>query len=162
MTTACWCLALHKICDDITSILKVRFSGFCTCVSLLQRIGFVWVLNKKSVKITLMFNRQLSCNDWNYSMIYAGFWLACCSQLCRVITACHFRVTALSGALVFSLSNSLSSWIEFNFLWSATVDKVAGLSIDRKDSAHRLVFPLQQVTLAQVYKYHHQSDNVAS
>ena len=82
----------------------------------------------------------------------------------RVITACHFKVAALSGHIVlafspigigFKLNRSQLSAV-------ATVGKAARLLIDWLDAAYRLVFPLRQVALSQLYKYHHQSSNAAS
>ena len=55
---------------------------------------------------------------------------------------------------------SLRSWIEFNCLRSAAVGKVARLSIYWLDAACRLVIPLRQVALAQLYNNHHQSGNL--
>ena len=52
--------------------------------------------------------------------------------------------------------------MEANRLRSTAVGKAARISIDRIDAAYRLVFPIRQVALAQLYKYHHQNDNAAS
>ena len=39
---------------------------------------------------------------------------------------------------------------------------MAGLLINWYDTVYRLVLPLWEVALAQLYKYHHQSGNAAS
>ena len=58
---------------------------------------------------------------------------------------------------------SLPSWRKFNCLRSAAVGKAARLSIyNWHDAACRLVIPVRQVVLAQLYKNHHQSGNAAS
>ena len=83
----------------------------------------------------------------------------------RVIIACHFRVTALSGhaTLAFPPSGIASKLNKVNCLWSAALGKEARLSINWVDAAYRLVFPLRQVVLEQLnLKYHHQSGNAAS
>ena len=91
----------------------------------------------------------------------AGFRLAL--PRCCMITAYPFRVAALSGhaALAFSLELHRSR-VEFNCMRFAASSKAARLSIDWRDAAYHLVFPTQQVALAQLYKYHHQSGNVVS
>ena len=55
----------------------------------------------------------------------------------------------------------LPSWIEFNCLRNAAVGTM-GLSIYWQYTAYRLVFPLQEVVLVHLHKYHHVSGNAAS
>ena len=98
---------------------------------------------------------------------YAGFRLACRSPLCRYAPWSPLAVSELqlSAATLLWLHHRaalLPSWIEFNCLRSAAVGKAARLSIYWLDAACRLVIPLRQVALAQLYKYHHQSGNAAS
>ena len=94
--------------------------------------------------------------------VNAGFRLAC--RYRPVITACCFMVTALSGhaALAYHWAASLPSWIEVNCMQSVAVGKAARLSIYWQDAAWRLVIPLWQVALVQLYKYHDQSGKAAS
>ena len=94
----------------------------------------------------------------------SGFRLACCLLLpalprdhCLPFQSCssqqpHRFAFPSSGTLA-----ALSSSIEFNCLRSAALGKVVRLSIGWQDAAYRLVFPLLQVALAQLYKYHHRN-----
>ena len=93
---------------------------------------------------------------------YTGFRLACRSPLCRCVawSSLGVKELQLSAATLLWLYHrvaSLPSWIEFNCLRSAAVGKAARLSIYWQDAACRLVIPLRQVALVQLYKYHHQS-----
>ena len=97
----------------------------------------------------------------------AGCRLACHSPHCHFIVWSPLAVSELQLSVatplwLFHWATSLSSWIEVNCQRSAAVGKMVRLSIDRLDAAHRLVFPLRGVALAQLYKYHHQSSNVVS
>ena len=85
-------------------------------------------------------------------------------QLHRVIIPCCLKVAALScsTALAFSPSGIAS---ELNQIQQSVVCWFgqSGEVIDwLADAPYCLVFPLRQVVLAQLYKYHPQSDNVAS
>ena len=85
----------------------------------------------------------------------AGFRLACHSPYGRFAAWSSLTVSELSAATPlwsFHWAASLSSWIEVNCLRSATLGKAASISIDWLDAAHRLVFSLRQVALAQLYK----------
>ena len=98
---------------------------------------------------------------------YAGFRLACRSPLCRFaawssLAVSVLQLSAATPLWLYHRAASLPSWIEFNCLRSAAVSKAARLSINWLDAACRLVIPLRQVALAQLYKYHHQSGNAAS
>ena len=68
-----------------------------------------------------------------------------------MIITCCFRVTALSGHAAYHQAASLPSGMEFNCLRSSAMGKVAGLSIYWQDAAYRLVFPVRQVALVQLY-----------
>ena len=97
----------------------------------------------------------------------AGFRLACRSLLCRYaawssLAVSELQLSAATPLWLYHQAELLPSWIELNCLWSAAVGKAARLSIYWEDAACRLVIPLQQVALAQLYKYHHQSGNAAS
>ena len=96
----------------------------------------------------------------------AGFRLACRSPLCRVIIACCFRVAALSGNAASTLSPSgIAPKLNRIQLSAICRGRQSGKVIDQLnwlDPACRLVIPLRQVALAQLYKYHHQSGNAAS
>ena len=98
---------------------------------------------------------------------YAGFRLACRSSPCRYAAWSSVAVselqlsTAATPLWLYHRAASLPIWIEFNCLRSAVVGKAARLSIYWQDAACRLVIPLWQVALAQLYK-HHQSGNAAS
>ena len=97
----------------------------------------------------------------------AGFRLACRSPLCCYAAWSSLAVSELQFSSVTLLwlyhrEASLPSWIEFNCLRSAAVGKAARLLIYWHDASCRLVIPLQQVALAQLYKNHHQSGNVMS
>ena len=74
----------------------------------------------------------------------------------------ELQLSAATPLWLFTERQSLQSWIEFNCLRSAAVSKAARLSIYWLDAACRLVIPLRQVALAQLYKNHHQSGNAAS
>ena len=74
----------------------------------------------------------------------------------------ELQLSAATSLWLYHQAASLPSWIEFNCLRSAAVGKAARLSINWLDAACRSVIPLRQVALAQLYKYHHQSGNVAS
>ena len=100
-------------------------------------------------------------------ILYAGFRLACRSPLCRFaawssLVVSELQLSAATPLWLYHQAASLPSWIEFNCLRSAAVGKAARLSIYWLDAACRLVIPLRQVALAQLYKYHHQSGNAAS
>ena len=91
---------------------------------------------------------------------YAGFRLACCSPLCRYaawssLAVSELQLSAAMPLWLYHWAASLPSWIEFNCLRSATVGKAARLSIYWQDAACRLVIPLRQAALAQLYKNHH-------
>ena len=97
----------------------------------------------------------------------AGFRLACRLPLCRYaawssLAVSELQLSAATPLWLYHRAASLPSWIEFNCLRSAAVGKAARLSIYWLDAACRLVIPLRQVALAQLYKYHHQSGNAAS
>ena len=85
----------------------------------------------------------------------------------RVIIACCFRVTALSGHAALALSPGGIA-LELNRIQLSAIDlprwaKRQGYrSIYWQKATCRLVIPLRQVALAQLYKYHHQSGNAAS
>ena len=92
---------------------------------------------------------------------------ACRSPLCGYAAWSSLAVSELqlSAAMLLWLYHRaalLPSWIEFNCLRSAAVGKAARLLIYWQAAACRLVIPLRQVALAQLYKYHHQSGNAAS
>ena len=96
----------------------------------------------------------------------ACFRLACRSPLCRYgawssLAVSELQLSAATPLWLYHRAASLPSWIEFNCLRSA-VGKAGRLSIYWQDAACRLVIPLRQVALAQLYKYHHQSGNAAS
>ena len=74
----------------------------------------------------------------------------------------ELQLSAATPLWLYHRAASLPSWIEFNCLRSAAVSKAARLSIYWLDAACRLVIPLRQVALAQLYKYHHQCSNAAS
>ena len=74
----------------------------------------------------------------------------------------ELQLSAATPLWLYHRAASLPSWIEFNCLRSAVVGKAARLSIYWHDAACRLVIPLREVVLAQLYKYHHQSGNAAS
>ena len=57
---------------------------------------------------------------------------------------------------------SLPRWVEFNCLRSPAMGKAARLLIYWQDAACRLVIPVRQVALLQLYKYHHQSGKAVS
>ena len=80
-----------------------------------------------------------------------------------VITACCFRVAALSSHPILAYSQSGIA-LKLNRIQPSAVYYFGQkwLSIDWQDNAYRLVFPLQRVVLEQLYKHHHQSGNVAS
>ena len=81
---------------------------------------------------------------------------------CVIITCC-FRVAALSCHAPLALSPSgIAPELNRICLRSVVVGKAGRLSIYWQDAACRLVIPLRQVALAQLYKYHHQSGNAAS
>ena len=95
-------------------------------------------------------------------MIIAGFRLACHSPLCRYPVWSSLAVSELQLPLwLYHRAASLPSWIELNCLRTAAVGKAARLSIYWYDAACRLVIPLRQVALVQLYK-NHQSGNAAS
>ena len=92
---------------------------------------------------------------WFKHMFYAGFRLTCCSLLCRyaawsLLAVSELQLSAATPLWLFTERQSLPSWIEFNCLRSAAVDKAARLSIYWLDAACRLVIPLRQVTLVQL------------
>ena len=98
---------------------------------------------------------------------YAGFRLTCRLPHCRFaawssLAVSELQLSAATPLWLYHRAASLPSWIEFNCLRSAAVGKAARLSINWLDAACRLVIPLRQVALAQLYKYHHQSGNAAS
>ena len=102
-----------------------------------------------------------------WPMVYAGFRLAWHSPLCRYaarssLAVSELQLSAATPLWLYHWAASLPSWIEFNCLQSAAVGKAVGLSIDWQDAAYRLVFPLLQVALAQLFKNHHQSGNAAN
>ena len=92
----------------------------------------------------------------------AGFRLACRFAAWSSLAVSELQLSAATPLWLYHRAASLQSWIEFNCLRSAAVGKAARLSINWLDAACRLVIPLRQVTLAQLYKYHHQSGNAAS
>ena len=101
------------------------------------------------------------------SMPNAGFRLACHSLFCRYdvwssLAVSELQLSAAMPLWLYHRAASLPSWIEFNCLRSAAVGKAARLSIYWHDAACRLVIPLRQVVLAQLYKNYHQSGNAAS
>ena len=99
-----------------------------------------------------------------------GFWcnadfrLAYCSPLCRYCTWSLLAISELSSQWPrrFCLSPSGITSYSLSVFWSTSVGKAAGLFIYWQDTAYRLVIPLRQVVLAQLYKYHHQSGNAVS
>ena len=106
------------------------------------------------------------CQEYSFSFLpvvngYAGFRLPCRSPLCCYATWSSLAVSELQLSAATPLwlhrAASLPSWIEFNCLRSAAVGKAARLSIFWLATACRFVIPLQQVALAQMNKYHHQS-----
>ena len=97
----------------------------------------------------------------------AGFRLTCRLPHCRYaawssLAVSELQLSAAMPLWLYHRAASLPSWIEFNCLRSAVVGKAARLSIYWLDAACCLVIPLQQVALAQLNKYHHQSGNAAS
>ena len=124
--------------------------------STLDRISTAWSTNMLS-----------TCRSPMTKEHNAGFRLACRSPLCCYAPWSSLAVSELQLSVGMQLwlyhrAASLQSWIEFNCLRSAAVGKAARLSIYWQDAACRLVIPLRQVALAQLYKYHHQSGNAAS
>ena len=97
---------------------------------------------------------------WRYNN--AGFRLACRYAMWSSLAVSELQLVAATSLWLYHQAASLLRWIEFNCLRSATVGKVARLSIYWQDSACRLVIPLRQVALAELYKYHHQSGNAVS
>ena len=69
----------------------------------------------------------------------------------------ELQLLAATPLWLYHRAASLPSWIEFNCLRSAMVGKAARLAICWHDAACRLVIPLRQVALAQLYKYHRQA-----
>ena len=76
-----------------------------------------------------------------------------------MITSCRFGVAALSdqATLSFFTEWHRSQVEEVNCLGFAAVGKAVGLSINWLDAAYCLIFPLWQVALVQLYKYHCES-----
>ena len=105
--------------------------------------------------------------DYSQWQSNAGFRLACRSPRWRYaawssLVVSELQLSAATPLWLYHRAASLPSWIEFNCLRSAAVGKAARLSIYWHDAACRLVIPLRQVALAQLYKNHHQSGNAAS
>ena len=63
----------------------------------------------------------------------------------------ELQLSAATPLWLYHWVASLPSWIEFNCLRSAAVGKAARLSSNWLDAACRLVIPLRQVALAQLY-----------
>ena len=90
------------------------------------------------------------------------FRLACYLPHCCYIPWSPLAISELQLSVAmpfwpFHRATSLQSWTEVNCLWSANVGKTAGFSINWLDPAYRMVFPLRQMALVQLYKYLHQS-----
>ena len=138
------------------------------CVSATSLIAFcstwMWLLKGSILNVL-----HIQSSEWYWRRRKhawkpnAGFRLACRSPLCRVIIVCHFRVPALSGNAALALPPSGIA-PELNRIQLSVICRGGQRSkvIDWLDAACRLVFPLRQVALAQLYKYHHQSSNAAS
>ena len=77
----------------------------------------------------------------------------------RLIIACCFRVGALSSHAALALSPSCIA-PELNRIQLSAICR--GGQSGKGDAACRLVIPLRQAALAQLYKNHHQSGNAAS
>ena len=118
--------------------------------------------------IAQIFHVSLSILPSNVRLLAnAGFRLACRLPLCRYaawssLAVSELQLSAATPLWLYHRAASLPSWIEFNCLRSAAVGKAARLSINWLDAACRLLIPLRQVALAQLYKSHHQSGNAAS
>ena len=79
-----------------------------------------------------------------------------------MIIACCFRVAALSGHAALALTSSdIAHKLNRIQLSAICRGGQSGKVIDLL-ARRCLVIPLRQVTLAQLYKYHHQSSNGAS
>ena len=79
-----------------------------------------------------------------------------------LISACHFKVAALSShaALAFS-PGGIALKLNRSQLSAICCCKQSGEDIDDwLDAAYRLVLPLRQVALARLNKYHHQSSEL--
>ena len=92
---------------------------------------------------------------------YAGFRLACRSPLCRYVAWSLLAVswfTALSSHTSGLSPSGIASELNWvNCMRSASVGKAAMLSIYCENAGCCLVIPLQQVVLAHLNKYYHQS-----
>ena len=126
---------------------------------------FIKTMNQQREGHFQQFKLRILLSVFDYN--YAGFRLACRSPLCRYaawssLAVSELQLSAATPLWLYHRAASLPSWIEFNCLRSAAVGKAARLSIYRQDAACRLVIPLRQVALAQLYKYHHLSGNAAS
>ena len=110
------------------------------------------------VIVIIAFLYQVLLMRFQTSLLLAALLLR------RVTSACCFMVYSSQRPRRFGYHRaaSLLSWTEVNCMRSAAVGKASMLSIYWQDTTCRSVIPLQQVALAQLYKYHLQSGNAAS
>ena len=102
-------------------------------------------------------------NKWVESPGYC--WFQTSLPLCHLITACLFRVAALSSHAAFAFSSFHRATLKLKRTQLSAVyccGQSSGLPINWLDAVYHLVFSLWQVVLAELYKYHHQSGNAAS
>ena len=91
----------------------------------------------------------------------AGFRPACRYMVWSLLAVSWLQLSG-HAALAYRRAASLPSWIEFNCMRSSAVGKADGVIHLLARRACRLVIPLRQVVLAQLYKYHQQGGKPAS
>ena len=157
---------MHVTC--VSRVSRQQWHELLLCVSVLHRAPRFTTLSGQVPLLSwvwVMYHLQVRFSTFHVS--YAGFRLAYRSPLCHYaawssLAVSELQLSAAMPLWLYHRAASLPSWIEFNCLRSAAVGKAARLSIYWHDAACRLIIPLRQVALAQLYKNHHHSSNVAS